>query len=114
MRRPIQTFSSGTSPGGRKAKRKEVYQSRELSCGLLGFPVVSDQAVGGTVVGKLRFFFAFKFGDDALRQDFTQFDTPLVERVDVPDCALSESGVFIQRHKFAEGLRGQPFREDRV
>src|SRR5271170_3602434 len=98
MRHPSRTSSSGTSPDDQRAERKVVCQSRRMSCGLLGFPVISDQVVGGTVVSKLRFFLALKFGDDALRQDFSQFDAPLVERVDVPDRALSKGGMLVKRH----------------
>lgn len=45
---------------------------------------------------------AFKFEDDALRQDFTEFDSPLIERVDVPNGSLSEDGVFVERDQFAK------------
>jgi len=39
-------------------------------------------------VGKSRFFPALEFGDNSLRQLLAQFDTPLVEEIDVPDGAL--------------------------
>jgi hypothetical protein len=76
--------------------------------------VVGDQGVGGTVVCELRLCFAFKLGDDALREDFAQFDAPLVERIDVPDSALGEHGVLVQRHQLAQGFWRQAVNEDGV
>ena len=35
----------------------------------------------------------FKLRDDALRQHLAQLDAPLIERVDIPDDALSEDRV---------------------
>src|SRR5580704_4783834 len=110
----IRSTSSGTIPDDQKAERKVVYQSRRMSCDLLGFAIISDQVVGGTVVTELWFFLALKFRDDALRQDLPQFDAPLIERVDVPNRALSENGVLVQRHQFAQSFRCQPLCEDGI
>ena len=51
---------------------------------------------------------------DALGQDFAQFDPPLVKGVDVPDDALDERAVFIQRHQRAERVRGELVGQDRA
>jgi hypothetical protein len=48
---------------------------------------------------------AFQFGDNALGQHFTQFDAPLVERVDVPDGALGEDAVLVEGDELAERCR---------
>ena len=45
---------------------------------------------------------AVQFGDDAVGQSLSQFDAPLVETVDPPDCALSENAVLVQRDEAAE------------
>src|SRR3984957_5112529 len=63
---------------------------------------------------ELGFLFALKFGDDALRQDFTQLDAPLIERVDVPNYALSEYGMFVERYQFAQGFWSQAFRQEGI
>ena len=54
------------------------------------------------------------FGDDALSQDFAEFNPPLVERIDLPDRALSKHGMFVQSDKFAESLGREPVGKDRI
>src|SRR5260370_9393322 len=61
-----------------------------------------------------RFVFVLNLGDDALRKRVAQLTPPLVERIDVPDHALGENGMFVQSHQLAEGFRRQLFSEDRV
>ena len=48
----------------------------------------------------------FEFGDDALGQHLSQFDPPLVERINLPDNALGENAVFISATSFpsADGV----------
>src|SRR5208282_1071914 len=82
-------------PGDRMAKCTAAYQNQDWSCRLLRFPVITDQVVGRTVMRELRLCFALDLWNDALRQHLAQLDTPLIKRVDVPDCALGEDGVFI-------------------
>src|SRR5215831_194642 len=55
-----------------------------------------------------------EFRDDALSQDFSQLNTPLIERVDVPDDTLRKDAVLIESDKLAEGLGREPINEDRV
>ena len=43
---------------------------------------------------------AFEFWNDALGKYLSQLDAPLAERVDLPDGALSEDAVFVQRDQF--------------
>ena len=57
---------------------------------------------------------ALEFRDDALGQDFAKLDAPLVERIDLPDGALGEDGMFVKSDEFAESLRREPGGEDRV
>ena len=79
--------------------------------------VAPDQRVGGTVVRERRAHFglrAVEFGNDPLGEDLTEFDAPLIERVDVPDHALHEHGMFVERDEFAERRRRQFVHQDRV
>src|SRR5262249_50086489 len=75
-----------------------------VSCRALHLPVTPDQVVGGAVVlerGRCR---VFELRDDRLCQRLAQFNAPLVERVDVPNDALGEDAVFIERDQCAQGL----------
>src|ERR1700719_1259767 len=63
---------------------------------------------------ELRLVFVLNLWDDALRKRLAQLNAPLVERIDVPDHALGEDGVFVQSHQFAQSFRRQLFSEDRV
>ena len=57
---------------------------------------------------------AFQFRDDALGQDFSEFNAPLVKRVNVPNCALREHTVLVQCHQFAEQRRRQFIGQNRI
>ena len=57
---------------------------------------------------------AFQFGNDALRECLAQLHAPLIERINVPDHALSEDAVFVKRDEFAENFRREPLGENRV
>src|SRR5215471_18089831 len=57
---------------------------------------------------------ALKLGDDALSQDLTEFDAPLIERVDAPDRSLGEYAVLIQRNQLSKRGRGQAIHHDGV
>lgn len=65
-------------------------------------------------MGKLRLTFTLKFRDDALRQHLAQFDTPLVERVNLPDNTLGEDTMLIEGNEFAEYFWREPIRKDYV
>ena len=57
---------------------------------------------------------ALEFRDDALRQHLAEFHAPLVERIDLPDGALGEHGMFVKSDELAESLRREPVGEDGV
>ena len=57
---------------------------------------------------------AFQFRDNALGQRLAQFDTPLVERVDIPDGPLGKDAMLVESHEFAQGLRRKARGYDRV
>src|ERR1700728_3918570 len=52
-----------------------------------------------------RLRLALKFRNDALGQHFAKLYAPLVERVDLPDGALREDGVFVESDELAKHLR---------
>ena len=47
--------------------------------------------------------FAFKLRYDALCEFLTEFNAPLVKRVDAPDGALGEDAVLVEGDELAEG-----------
>src|SRR5215475_8786951 len=63
---------------------------------------------------ELRFDRAFQLRNNALSQNFSQFDAPLVEGIDVPDGALCEHGVFVQSNQLSECFRREPIGKDRI
>ena len=54
------------------------------------------------------FAVVFQFRKDAFCQSFSKLHAPLIKGIDVPDDALREDIVFIERHEPAERLRRQP------
>src|SRR3954470_612559 len=52
--------------------------------------------------------------DDPLGQHLAQLDSPLIERVDIPDDTLGEDAVLVEGHELPEGLRREAVGEDRV
>ena len=66
-----------------------------------GVPITPDERVRRAVVieGRLR---TGELREDSLRQHLSQFHTPLVERVDIPDHALREYDVLVERDQLAE------------
>jgi hypothetical protein len=58
------------------------------------------------------FFLVRQFRNDPLSQHFAKFYAPLVERVNLPDGALSENAVLVQGHELAESFRGETLSED--
>ena len=62
-------------------------------------------------LGLLR---ALELGNDPLGQRLAQFDAPLVEGVDLPDRALGEHAVLVERDQLAERGRRQALQQERV
>src|SRR5262245_63801193 len=65
-------------------------------------------------MAELGLALALELRDDALSQDRTEFDSPLIERIDVPDCSLGEYAVLVQRNQLSERGRGQTIHHDGV
>ena len=56
---------------------------------------------------------AGELGDDAHRELLAELDSPLIERVDVPDDALGEDGVLVEGDEHAEDVRSELLGHDR-
>jgi len=54
---------------------------------------------------ELGLLLAFKLRDNALSQHLAELDTPLVERVNIPDDALCENGVFVKSNELDQRFR---------
>ena len=55
-----------------------------------------------------------QFGKNPVCQSFAEFDSPLVERVDVPDNTLSEDGMLIKSHQLSQRFWSKTLSENRV
>ena len=63
---------------------------------------------------ELGLFVALELGDDALGKHLPQLDSPLVERVNLPDRTLGENTVLVKGDEFPQRRRGQLLKEERV
>src|SRR5262249_56285170 len=81
---------------------------------LLEAAIAADQVVGRTVMTKFGLGFAFELRDDALSQHLAELDAPLIKRVDVPDDALGENAVLVQRNKLSQRFPRQSGHQARV
>src|SRR5207245_10439992 len=79
-----------------------------------GLSISSDQAVRRTVMANRGLPVALEFRNDALCQRFAKFHSPLVERIDLPNGALREDGMFVESDELADSLRREPGGQDRV
>ena len=79
--------------------------SRELSCLLLELSIPANQVVRRAVVLQGGLGCAFEFRNDALRENLAEFHAPLVKRVDLPDRALREDAVLVERNQSCRGLQ---------
>src|SRR6185369_12619696 len=68
----------------------------------LQLSITPNQSVGRTIVVQYRFGGVFEVRNNALRQDFAEFNAPLIERIDVPEDTLSEYRVLVERDQLAE------------
>ena len=48
--------------------------------------------------------FILQFLSDAAREHFAEFDAPLIERIDLPDCPLRKNTLLIKSDKGTEGV----------
>src|SRR3984893_10845096 len=103
-------------PDGRNRRRGSTeraslhYPSRLA----LELAVTADQVVGRTVMAELWLGHALELGDDALGQNLAEFDAPPLERMDVPDGALGEHAVLVERNQLSQRRRGQSVHQNGV
>src|SRR4029434_498651 len=76
--------------------------------------IAADEVVRRAIMAELGFRRALELGDDVLGQHLAELDSPLIERVDVPDAPLGEHAVLVQRDELAERLRREPLCQDGV
>ena len=88
-----------------RAQRSAVGPAVRLSA------IAADQRVGRAVVARASGSAALvELRDDALREHLAELDAPLVERVDVPDRALREDAVLVERDERARARRASAAR----
>ena len=64
--------------------------------------------------GQLRLGLAFELRHDALGQHFAQLDSPLIERIDVPDRSLHEDLVLVEGDQLAQRRGGEQIEHQRI
>src|SRR5580704_14190446 len=87
---------------------------RPVSIYALELAIAPDQRVGRAVMLELGFRGTFQLGDDPLGERLAQFHAPLIERIDLPDRALGEDAVFVERDQLAQRGRRQGVQQERV
>src|SRR5262249_47482863 len=118
-RRRARRAASGASccrPSDRYRSFRAAWLSSVLSATSACFhlPKATDQGVRRAVVSELRLRGALELRNDALREDLTELDAPLIERVDLPDGALREHVVLVESDERAQRFRREPLGQDRV
>src|SRR4030095_8596995 len=63
---------------------------------------------------EIGFCIALEFRDDSLRQHLAEFNSPLIERVNIPNDALRENRVFVKSHELTQYFRRELVGKDRV
>src|SRR5258708_34072619 len=71
------------------------------------FPITADQSVSGTFMPEIRCRFGFELRDNALSENFPQFNPPLVKRVDVPARTLAQETVVKQSNELAQWIQAE-------
>src|SRR6476659_3053420 len=107
MEAPSRTAATGMSRGGRTDGCRAAGRIPAASERSPKLAIAPDQSVGGAVVAELGFLGALELGDDPLRERLPQLHAPLIEGVDLPDGALGEDAVLVERDQFAERSRRQ-------
>src|SRR5689334_20201598 len=78
------------------------------------FAIPPDQVAGGVVVPQGRLVLLLQLGDDAFGEDFAELNTPLIEGADIPNDALGEDIVLIERDQLAEDIGRELLGHQRV
>ena len=81
------------SVGGARATRTDSPAngiSPVIPSGVKPLTAAVNEVVDGALIGERRLFASPQLGNDLVGKDLTQFDTPLIKRVDIPDRPLWE------------------------
>src|SRR5450755_1248960 len=128
---PKDTRCAGTEGSGRKLKYAATSFATSTNCGpFAGCPasglicvltaslsqvaIAPDQRIGRAVVREHGLAAARNFCRSALGQRLAELHAPLIEGVDVPDRALHEHAVLVERDQRAERARREPLGKDGV
>src|SRR5215469_18567578 len=84
------------------------------SDGSFELAIAPDQRVGRAVVLQLGLRRALELRNDVLGERLTQFDTPLIKRINLPDRSLGEDAVLVQRNQLSECGRCQCIQQEGV
>src|SRR4051812_74830 len=76
--------------------------------------VEANQGIGGAIVREGRLGGALQLRKYSLREDLSEFDAPLIERIDLPDNALRENRMLVERYQSAQRGGSEPFGNNRV
>src|ERR1700722_6227594 len=76
--------------------------------------VAADEVVGRAVMIESRLSRALELRNDALGKNFAELDAPLIERINLPDRALGEHAVLVERDEFPKRARGQAIEQDGI
>src|SRR5437763_1800279 len=63
---------------------------------------------------EVRIVFPFQFRNDPLGEHLTELNSPLIERINVPNRTLGENRVFVKSNEPAERSGGEPLGKDGV
>src|SRR5262249_27245564 len=114
----IQSVSIGKPPSLLKllARPTQCRRLRSLRNRILDFDsesalrfhtaVSTNEIVGRTIMAKVGLGGTLQFRNNFLSQCFAKLDTPLVERIDIPNNSLSKNTVFIKRNQGPQQLGG--------
>ena len=90
-----QGFNPISTLGNAQAKISSGKTPEEILVGVLQFPVIGDQGIGGAVMLQIRLGRFVKFGNDPRSENFAELNAPLIERVNVPDHPLGKYAVLV-------------------
>src|SRR3984885_2557401 len=88
--------------------------SSSITHALLEFAVAADKVVGGSIMLQPRIIRSLNLGNDVLGEHLAQLDAPLIEGIDLPDGALGEYRVLIERDQLAQRFWCEFFRQEDV
>ena len=63
---------------------------------------------------EIRLCFGLNLGNDALSQNLSQFHSPLIEGINLPDSSLNKDAVLVQCNQIAQRRWSQLTQQDRV